>query len=105
MRAGLMKDIITIQRPVKGESEFSGVVSTYENYITTRADVTHLSGKRVMNASEVFLSSTVQFSVRYYHDIAYGMRILHKGSKYKITDINPVKSTQSIIITGELVNE
>lgn len=100
-----MKDIITIQRPVKSESEFSGVVSTYENYITTRANVTHVSGKLAKSGSEVFLSSTVQFSIRHYHDVAYGMMILHKGSKYKITDINPVKSTQSIIITGELVNE
>lgn len=105
MRAGLMTDIIMIQRQVKSESEFSGSVTTYEDYIRTRANVTHLSGKLAKSGAEMFLSSTVQFTIRHYHDVSYGMIILHKGSKYKITDINPVKSTQSIIITGELVNE
>ena len=58
-----MTDIIMIQRPVKSESEFSGSVTTYEDYIRTRANVTHLSGKLAKSGAEMFLSSTVQFTI------------------------------------------
>lgn len=105
MRAGLLTEVITIQKPVTRETKYSGNEVDYEDYITTRADVVHDSGRRGILADEIVYTYSVRFIIRFYHEITSDMIIIHKGVRYRITDINPEKRKQSITITGEVWNE
>lgn len=105
MKAGLLTEVINIQRPVVRETRYSGNEVEYEDYITTRANVIHDSGRRGILANEITYSYTVRFIIRYYHQVTADMIIVHNGVKYNITDINPEKRKQSITITAEVWNE
>jgi SPP1 family predicted phage head-tail adaptor len=105
MRAGLLKDTITIQRKVVVETGYAGKKAEYQDYITTRAEVVHNGGNKRIDAGEIFTSYTVRFSIYIYHRITPDMVIIHEGVKYRILDINPQRAQQRIIITGEVINE
>lgn len=105
MITGSLTEIITIQRPVVKETAYSADETEYEDYLTTRAAVTHLAGRRGMVANEITNTYSVRFVIRYYHKIEYGMIIRHKGVRYSIQDINPERNKQSITITAEVINE
>lgn len=105
MKAGLLTEVIEVKRPVVKETMYSGNETEYEDYITTRADVIHDSGRRGILAGEIAVSYTVRFIIRLYHRIMPDMIIIHKGIKYRICDINPEKRKQCITITGEVWNE
>lgn len=102
MKAGLLTEVINIQRPVVRETRYSGNEVEYEDYITTRANVVHDSGRRGIIANEITYSYTVRFIIRIYHKVTSDMIIIHKGVRYRITDINPEKRKQSITITAEV---
>lgn len=105
MRAGSLTEIITIQQPVVKETDYSADETEYEDYITTRAAVTHLAGRRAEIANEITNTYSVRFIIRYYHKVEYGMIIVHKGIRYRIQDINPERNKQSITITAEVIND
>lgn len=105
MNAGLLTEVITILRPVVRETKYSGSETEYENYIITRAWVTHLAGRRGIMANEITNTYSVRFTIRHYHKVEYGMIILHNGVKYSIQDINPEKNKQCITILAEVIND
>lgn len=105
MRAGLLTETILIQKSVALETKFSGKTVGYKDYITTKASVYHMSGGRKISAGEVVNNYSVRFIIRFYHRVTADMIIIHQGSKYRILDINPEKSKQSITILAEVINE
>ena len=105
MRAGLLNEMIKIQKPVEVETKYSGKVTEYQDYIMTKASVEHLSGRRTVSAGEIINDYSVRFKIRIYHKISPDMIIIHSGMKYRIQDINPERSKQSITITAEVINE
>lgn len=105
MRAGLLTETIRIQKPVVVETKYSGNEPEYQDHITTRASVVHLSGKRGVAAGEIVNTSIVKFIIRIYHKVSPDMIIVHNGEKYHILDINPEKSKQSTTIMAEVWNE
>lgn len=105
MRAGLLTETIKILRPVIVETKYSGNATEFQDYITTKASVVHLSGKRDITAGEIVNISVVRFGIRIYHKVTSDMIIVYNGTKYHILDINPEKSKQSITITAEILNE
>lgn len=100
-----MTEKIRFRRPVKVETDYSGGKPDYADYCETRAEVRHLRGNKGVETGEIVTSYTVEFTVRYYHDIRPDMIIVHGGDRYRILDINPIKNQQRKIITGELINE
>jgi SPP1 family predicted phage head-tail adaptor len=105
MRAGLLKDRITIQQKVIVETEYAGRQVGYRDYIMPRAEVVHNSGNKSVTAGEIVTLYTVRFSIYAYHKVTPDMIIIHEGVKYRILDINRQRSQQRIIITGEVINE
>lgn len=102
MRAGLLTETIKIQRPVTVSSNYSEGSIEYEDYISTRARVVHLAGKRIERGGRIEGVYGVQFTIRLYHKVEYGMIIIHDGNRYMINDINKDKARSSVIITGEV---
>jgi SPP1 family predicted phage head-tail adaptor len=105
MRAGLLTETIKILKPVIVETKYSGNSTEYQEYITTKASVRHISGKRDVSAGEILNVSIVRFIIRIYHKVSPDMIVVHDGVKYHILDINPENSKQSITITAEVLNE
>lgn len=105
MRAGLLKDRITFQKPVSNETDYSASEPAFEYAFSTNARVVHSSGNKVIDANEVFTQFTVKFEIRRYHKVSSDMVIVHDGNRYRILDINPDKTRNGIIITAEVINE
>lgn len=105
MRSGLMRDRVTFQSPVRTETAYSASEPTYEDAFTTWAEVRHNSGNRGVEANEIANPYTVKVTIRYYHEVSYGMIIVHGDNRYRILDINPERSKNCITITAEVINE
>lgn len=105
MRAGLLRDTITILKPVKSDTAYGKGKVQYEQMYNTRAQVTHVGGNKAVENAEVITSYTVKFTIRMYHAITSDMVIQHLDKRYRILDINPLLSQQQKVIIGEVINE
>lgn len=107
MRAGLMTEVIRVEKRVDLSSEYGNNCSKrWETFISkTRAKVTYDNGDFVNQVNELVHTERVSFEVRIYHQITPDMRIIWKNRKYRILSLQADKKLQSLIIKTELINE
>lgn len=105
MQAGLLKSIITIEKPVLTVDDYGSETLTWEVLKTTRASAKRESGNRVNSNNEIIHDYSVTFSIRFYHDIDESCRIIWNDKKYRILSIFPDRDIQRIVINAELINE
>lgn len=105
MRAGALNENITILRSVKERDEYGIDKESWEIYCHTKAAVKYVSGSKTVDVQETFFAETVQFTVRYYHNIEMTDRIKYYNQLYRIISINPDKRNNSQTIITELINE
>lgn len=105
MRAGLLKETITLNKPVITTNTFNEQVINWVVDTTTRARVTFNNGARKDVNNEIINTYAVTFIIRLYHNVTEDMQIGWNGKKYKIDSINPETDKQQITIIGELINE
>lgn len=105
MKAGQLRDSITIlirkitQKPHGGE-EYS-----WEDFMTVRATVKFASGK-VEETNMEYAHNQVNKVTTYYRSaIKREMRVRYEGEIYQINSINSDKSHNMMTLTIELVNE
>ena len=91
MRAGALNENITILRSVKERDEYGIDKESWEIYCHTKAAVKYVSGSKTVDVQETFFAETVQFTVRYYHNIEMTDRIKYYNQLYRIISINPDK--------------
>ena len=105
MRAGALNENITILRSLKERDEYGIDKESWEIYCHTKAAVKYVSGSKTVDVQETFFAETVQFTVRYYHNIEMTDRIKYYNQIYRIISINPDKRNNSQTIITELINE
>lgn len=105
MKAGKLKDIIEIWKPVVNTTEYGDSVTQYEFHYKTRAEVIYNSGSRTNENDEIFYPTSRTFRVRYYVDVKEPMRIKFDDKFYQIISIEPNKYYNNKTIITELVNE
>lgn len=105
MQAGLLKEVVTIQKPVVNQDGFGANDVNWSDLITTRASVGYNTGNRVNDNNEITFAYQVTFTVRVYHQINERMRIIWQGKKYRILSIELDKQKQRLTIRTELINE
>lgn len=105
MKAGVLRESITIEKPVTLKDSFGSTTITWENAITTRTKVTYNSGDRQTPNNEIFHTQVVTFLIRSYHLVSEDMRVIYKGKKYRILSISSEIEKQQITIKTELINE
>lgn len=105
MQAGLLKEVVTIQKPVVNQDGFGANDVNWSDLITTRASVGYNTGNRVNDNNEITFTYQVTFTVRVYHQINERMRIIWQGKKYRILSIELDKQKQRQTIRTELINE
>lgn len=105
MRAGQLREAILIQNSTIMKDGYGADSLQWVDVISTRAKVTYATGSRENQNNEIVYSCTIQFTIRYYHDVLESMRIIWREKKYRIISINKELDKQSITIITELVNE
>lgn len=107
MIAGQLKEVIQVETPVVNASEYG--LNSIEEYklkiARTRASVKYQKGTRENDNGDIFFAHSVVFGVRSYHDIDELDRILWKGKRYRILNIERQREANQIIISTELINE
>lgn len=105
IRAGLLRESVTILQPVVARNDYGEEVTTWEQVCTTRARVDYRSGTRAVETNEVFGPCTIIFTVRRFYDLNVYMRVQWHGNLYSIQSVNLDEPRQSVIIVAQLVNE
>lgn len=105
MQAGLLDEVIDIERLEYNIDEYgSQKTERYVKAFSTRARVIYENGGVVLDNSELFFANRTKFEVRYYHNISNLDRIVWRGDKYRITNIERSRKLQKQIISTELIN-
>ena len=105
MKAGLLKEKITILKPRVEKTQTGAQKMIYEDFYETRTHVINNSGNRENNSGEVFYSNNKTFIVRSYVPVNEHMIILYRGNKYKILSIDPNLWFGNLEIQTEKINE
>lgn len=105
MRAGTLREIISVESPTPTTNEYGERTYEYEEKIKTRASVEYLKGNRILENDEIFNAYTKVFTTRYYHKIKEDDIIVWNENRYRILTIEPDRERQKLIITTELINE
>lgn len=106
MRAGLLRDVIQVEKPEVVQNDFGANHIEWVTFIDrTRAQVTYSSGNRANENNEIIFAYEVIFTIRVYHQIDERMRIVWKNKKYRILSIEEDLAKQKLTIRTELINE
>lgn len=105
MQAGLLQEIILIERNHLHRNEFGEEQTVWELHTQTRARVDWKAGNNIIENDERVFTRQLNFIIRYYHDIRDTDRIIWRGRKYRVLYIEEHKHEQRKIITAELINE
>lgn len=105
MRAGLLKEIITIQSSTLFKNSYGEEKETWFDKCTTRARLIHDSGSRQTTNNEIFYSHRKTLQIRPYIKVDDFDKILWNGKEYRVIDIEPNKEQQMQIITIEEIND
>lgn len=105
MRAGQLKELITVLIPDSVLSDFRSPATSWRDGFPTRAAVKTPGTSKTIDNAEIFFSSTAVFRVRIYHHITEQMRIRWRGDVYRIIGIERDEALRELIIKTEKVNE
>ena len=105
MRAGLLKEKISILKPSCTVNKFGEEITDWIVVKVTLARLVHNGGSRTVVNGDVFLTHNKTFQVRQYVDIDEFDRILWDGKTYRIVNIEPIKEQMMIEIKAELIND
>ena len=105
MRAGQLKEIITVLIPDSVLSDLRSPATSWRDGFPTRAAVKTPGTSRTIDNAEIFFSSTAVFRARIYHHITEQMRIRWRGDVYRIIGIERDEALRELVIKTEKVNE
>ncbi len=105
LRAGLLRESVTVKRPVVTRNDYNDEVVTYETAFTARARVVFRSGNRAVINHEEQNPYSVEFIIRSFYAVDNMMILEWRGNRYRILSNNfePYKQQRTII--AELINE
>ena len=105
MRAGLLREVITVLKPSITVNEVGEQTTTFVPHITTKARLQHLGSTRDIENTEILFQSLSIFTIRDYHKILDTYRIEFRNKIYRILKIQEEPEYRQIVIQAELVNE
>lgn len=105
MRAGSLRQIITIEKPITVRNDYGSQEVNWEKVCETRAEVIYNRGNRESDGLEVYYDYSPTFKIRYYHNVDDYMRIKYENKYYRILSVQKEFYTQSVTIITELIND
>ena len=104
MRAGSLRNIITIQKQIKVDTGFSDKPE-WVDHLKTRAEVNWKRGSRGLDGKEFVAMYSLEFNIRYHHDVDEGMRLIFEGKSYLIEAVMPNQKRRFKTLICKRVNE
>ncbi len=106
MFAGNLKETIVIESSNTHKNELGEVVDCgYREKLRTKAQVIYQSGTRTIDNNEIFHAYSIQFVVRFYHEISESDRVVYRGQRYRIDSIEHSREYQLIKLNCDLIND
>ncbi len=103
MRAGSLNETITVEQAVTEKNELGEVVENlWAKKFSTKAQVIYKSGQREEDYS-IYTDYTVQFVIRYYHQVSETDRIIYRNKPFRIESIEYSREYQMIKINARLI--
>ena len=95
MRAGQLKNRITIQQKVHGKDALGQTVDQWVDVCTVRAEIRDVSGKEYQSSQAEQVQTDCKILIRYRKNITADMRVLCNGTYYDIKAVlEDVKRTR-----------
>ncbi|PHM70028.1 phage head closure protein [Xenorhabdus kozodoii] len=80
MRAGALRDRITIQKNEQTRSPGGSVIKAWVNIAEVWAEVKFISGRELVASGRILSEATVRIWLRYRNDITTTHRIIYQGN-------------------------
>ena len=95
MRAGRLRNRITIQQKVNGKDALGQTVDQWVDVCNVRAEIRDISGREYQSSQAERSQTDCKILIRYRNDITSDMRVLCNGIYYDITAVlEDVKKTR-----------
>lgn len=106
MRAGNLRDYITIQSLTTGQDAYGGVTETWGTFVSVWAEVQYLTGNELWRAQQANSEARGKVRIRYRSDIKPTMRIKHGDVYLDILTVLPLdnKSRELELLFKEWLN-
>lgn len=105
MKAGLLREFITIYRYENIQSETGQITKEKKEIALLRAYRLKSTGTNKEVAKELFDSQSITFQIRYFSDIRDSDIISYKDTEYKITFIDENIWDRTLKITVQKINK
>ena len=89
MEAGKLRDVVVLQRMVKGKDIMGGPIETWGDDRKIRADVRFGSGKETMANGYQNGVAAISVRIRAGIEVDEDMRVWYRGREYQITQVLP----------------
>lgn len=107
IKAGDLRHIVTLQRPVNRVNEKGRRITGWEDVATVHAGKADVSGREFYVAQAYHAEDVVTFTLRYRSDVTAEWRLMHHGAAYNILEVNHLGYMKDFIrlkcrlVTGE----
>lgn len=105
MKAGLLREFITIYRYENIQSETGQITKQKKEIALLRAYRIKSNGSNKEIAKELFDSQSITFQIRYFSDIRDSDILVYKDTEYKITFIDENIWDRTLKITVQKINK
>jgi len=105
MRAGCLKNRISIEKLTKNNNDFGEVIENYELFKEAYCEVTGVQTVEKYFKNKYVDVDVKKFRIRFLKDIKTDMRILYENQFYNIKEIvDPYNNKRELLIVGELID-
>jgi SPP1 family predicted phage head-tail adaptor len=95
MRAGRLRDVVTLQRRTNTADGAGGYVESWNDLADVWAHVKSISGKEVFVSGQLQNEVTHRVLIRYYSGLKPNDRVVFEGRNFRIHAINPPTNKNS----------
>ena len=104
MKAGLLRNRITIQQKVNGKDALGQTVDQWVDVCKVRAEIRDMSGREYQSSQAEQSQTDCKILIRHRNDITPDMRVLCNGIYYDITAVlEDVKKTRLELPSQKIV--
>lgn len=89
MRAGRLRNRLTLKVPVEARNGFGEVITTWSTVATVWGSAEPLQGREYQLAKQTQAETLFRFRVRYRADVRPSWRVVWNGRSYDIADVQP----------------
>lgn len=88
IKAGDLRHMVTLQRPVNRTNEKGRKVTEWEDAATVHAGKADVSGREFYAAQAFHAEDVVTFTLRWRDDVTADWRLVHGSAAYNILEVN-----------------